>query len=637
VNATFKTIMLWMSLLVVIFLAWHFAQIQKKETPLKFSEFMDQVEAGQIADVTISGTDIRGHTTSREPFKTTVPPGYDKYVDALRAKKVVINIERDTTPAWANMLISWAPFLLLIGFWVFFMRQMQSGGNKALSFGKSKAKLLASQQKKVTFKDVAGVDEAKEELQEIIEFLREPQKFQKLGGRIPKGVLLMGPPGTGKTLLARAIAGEANVPFFSISGSDFVEMFVGVGASRVRDLFEQGKKNAPCIIFIDEIDAVGRHRGAGLGGGHDEREQTLNQLLVEMDGFESNDGVILIAATNRPDVLDPALLRPGRFDRRVVVSRPDVRGREGILQVHTRKIPLSEEVDLSVLARATPGFSGADLANLVNEAALLAARRNQKFVLMVDFESSKDKVLMGAERKSMIITDAEKKVTAYHEAGHALLAAILPNTDPLHKVTIIPRGMALGVTQQLPTEEFHNYTKEQLEARIAVCMGGRIAEDLTFRQISTGAQNDIEQATEMARKMVCEWGMSEALGPLTYGKKEEQIFLGKEFNRHQDYSEATALKIDTEIKRIVSEQYERANGVITEKRDYLVRIAEALLEHEVLDAEQLKQLLEGKPLEIRTPKPVAPPPLPPREGKVDDGERAGGILRPPMAVPKPTS
>jgi cell division protease FtsH len=637
VNATFKTIMLWMSLLVVIFLAWHFAQIQKKETPLKFSEFMDQVEAGQIADVTISGTDIRGHTTSREPIKTTVPPGYDKYVDALRAKKVVINIERDTTPAWANMLISWAPFLLLIGFWVFFMRQMQSGGNKALSFGKSKAKLLASQQKKVTFKDVAGVDEAKEELQEIIEFLREPQKFQKLGGRIPKGVLLMGPPGTGKTLLARAIAGEANVPFFSISGSDFVEMFVGVGASRVRDLFEQGKKNAPCIIFIDEIDAVGRHRGAGLGGGHDEREQTLNQLLVEMDGFESNDGVILIAATNRPDVLDPALLRPGRFDRRVVVSRPDVRGREGILQVHTRKIPLSEEVDLSVLARATPGFSGADLANLVNEAALLAARRNQKFVLMADFESSKDKVLMGAERKSMIITDAEKKVTAYHEAGHALLAAILPNTDPLHKVTIIPRGMALGVTQQLPTEEFHNYTREQLQARIAVCMGGRIAEDLTFGQISTGAQNDIEQATEMARKMVCEWGMSEALGPLTYGKKEEQIFLGKEFNRHQDYSEATALKIDAEIKRIVSEQYERANGVLTEKRHFLVSIAEALLEHEVLDAEQLKQILEGRTLEIRTPKTVAPPPPPPREGKVDDGERAGGILRPPMAVPKPTS
>jgi len=634
VNATFKTVMLWMSLLVVIFLAWHFAQIQKKETALRFSEFMARVEEGRVQDVTITGNEIKGHGSDREPFRTYAPVGYDKFVDALLAKKVAVTIERDQTPAWANMLISWAPFILLIGFWVFFMRQMQSGGNKALSFGKSKAKLLASQQKKVTFKDVAGVDEAKEELQEIIEFLREPQKFQKLGGRIPKGVLLMGPPGTGKTLLARAIAGEANVPFFSISGSDFVEMFVGVGASRVRDLFEQGKKNAPCIIFIDEIDAVGRHRGAGLGGGHDEREQTLNQLLVEMDGFESNDGVILIAATNRPDVLDPALLRPGRFDRRVVVSRPDVRGREGILQVHTRKIPLSEDVDIQVLARATPGFSGADLANLVNEAALLAARRNQKFVMMADFESSKDKVLMGAERKSMIITDEEKKVTAYHEAGHALLAALLPHTDPLHKVTIIPRGMALGVTQQLPTEEKHNYTKEQLESRIAVCMGGRIAEDVTFGQISTGAQNDIEQATEMARKMVCEWGMSEALGPLTYGKKEEQIFLGKEFNRHQDYSEATALKIDAEIKRIVSEQYERAHKTLNEKRDALVRIAEALLEHEVLDAEQLTQILEGRPMDIRLPRPVVPAPAPTREGKVD-GERAGGIF-PPMA-PKPTS
>jgi len=634
VNATFKTVMLWMSLLVVIFLAWHFAQIQKKETALRFSEFMARVEEGRVQDVTITGTEIKGHGSDREPFRTYAPAGYDKFVDALLAKKVAVTIERDQTPAWANMLISWAPFILLIGFWVFFMRQMQSGGNKALSFGKSKAKLLASQQKKVTFKDVAGVDEAKEELQEIIEFLREPQKFQKLGGRIPKGVLLMGPPGTGKTLLARAIAGEANVPFFSISGSDFVEMFVGVGASRVRDLFEQGKKNAPCIIFIDEIDAVGRHRGAGLGGGHDEREQTLNQLLVEMDGFESNDGVILIAATNRPDVLDPALLRPGRFDRRVVVSRPDVRGREGILQVHTRKIPLSEDVDITVLARATPGFSGADLANLVNEAALLAARRNQKFVMMADFESSKDKVLMGAERKSMIITDEEKKVTAYHEAGHALLAALLPHTDPLHKVTIIPRGMALGVTQQLPTEEKHNYTKEQLESRIAVCMGGRIAEDVTFGQISTGAQNDIEQATEMARKMVCEWGMSEALGPLTYGKKEEQIFLGKEFNRHQDYSEATALKIDAEIKRIVSEQYTRAQKTLSERRDALVRIAEALLEHEVLDAEQLTQIVEGRPMDIRIPRPVTPPPAAAREGKID-GERAGGIF-PPMA-PKPTS
>jgi cell division protease FtsH len=639
VNATFKTVMLWMSLLVVIFLAWHFAQIQKKETPLKFSEFMIQVDAGQVQDATIIGYDIKGHFTNHETFRTTAPPDFPDYIKALLAKKVQVTVERDQTPAWANMLISWAPFLLLIGFWVFFMRQMQSGGNKALSFGKSKAKLLASQQKKVTFKDVAGVDEAKEELQEIIEFLREPQKFQKLGGRIPKGVLLMGPPGTGKTLLARAIAGEANVPFFSISGSDFVEMFVGVGASRVRDLFEQGKKNAPCIIFIDEIDAVGRHRGAGLGGGHDEREQTLNQLLVEMDGFESNDGVILIAATNRPDVLDPALLRPGRFDRRVVVSRPDVRGREGILQVHTRKIPLAEDVDISVLSRATPGFSGADLANLVNEAALLAARRNQKFVTMADFESSKDKVLMGAERKSMIITDEEKRLTAFHEAGHALVAALLPHTDPLHKVTIIPRGMALGLTQQLPTEEKHNYTKEQLQSRIAVCMGGRIAEDMVFSEISTGAQNDIEQATEMARKMVCEWGMSETLGPLTYGKKEEQIFLGKEFNRHQDYSEATALKIDAEIKRIVTEQYERAQRTLTDNREVLNRVAEALLEHEVLDAEQLKALVEGRPIEVRvrTPTPSLAPP-PPREGKIEhEGGRAGGILPPPMPAPKPTS
>jgi cell division protease FtsH len=637
VNATFKTVMLWMSLLVVVFLAWHFAQFQKKETPVKFSEFMAQVESGQVSDVTITGNEIKGHTISRDPFRTFAPTGYDKLVDTLLAKKVTVNYQPDQTPTWANMLISWAPFLLLIGFWIFFMRQMQSGGNKALSFGKSKAKLMASQQKKVTFKDVAGVEEAKDELQEIIEFLREPQKFQKLGGRIPKGVLLMGPPGSGKTLLARAIAGEANVPFFSISGSDFVEMFVGVGASRVRDLFEQGKKNAPCIIFIDEIDAVGRHRGAGLGGGHDEREQTLNALLVEMDGFESNDGVILIAATNRPDVLDPALLRPGRFDRRVVVSRPDVRGREGILQVHTRKIPLAEDVDLTVLAKATPGFSGADLANLVNEAALMAARNNQKFVSMRDFESSKDKVLMGAERKSLIITDEEKKVTAFHEAGHALLASLVPHSDPIHKVTIIPRGMALGVTQQLPTEEKHNWTKEQLEARIAVSMGGRIAEETTFNQITTGAQNDIEQATEMARKMVCEWGMSEALGPLTYGKKEEQIFLGKEFNRHQDYSEATALKIDAEIKRIVSEQYERATRILTEHRDALVRVADALLEHEVLDALQLKQLIAGEPLTLKpASKPIPPPPV--RDARAEEERPIGaGLLPPPVAAPKPTS
>jgi cell division protease FtsH len=629
--------MLWMSLLVVVFLAWHFAQFQEKETPVKFSEFMAQVEAGEVADVTITGNEVKGHTVGQEAFRTFAPAGYDKLVDTLLAKQVTVNYQPDQTPTWANMLISWAPFLLLIGFWIFFMRQMQSGGNKALSFGKSKAKLVASQQKKVTFKDVAGVDEAKEELQEIIEFLREPQKFQKLGGRIPKGVLLMGPPGTGKTLLARAIAGEASVPFFSISGSDFVEMFVGVGASRVRDLFEQGKKNAPCIIFIDEIDAVGRHRGAGLGGGHDEREQTLNALLVEMDGFESNDGVILIAATNRPDVLDPALLRPGRFDRRVVVSRPDVRGREGILQVHNRKIPLSDDVDLSVVARSTPGFSGADLANLVNESALMAARANQKFVTMRDFEYAKDKVLMGAERKSLIITEEEKKVTAYHEAGHALLAALVPYSDPLHKVTIIPRGMALGLTQQLPDEEKHNWTKDALDARIAVFMGGRIAEEMTFRQITTGAQNDLEQATEMARKMVCEWGMSQNLGPLTYGKKEEQIFLGKEFNRHQDYSEATALKIDNEIKHVVTEQYTRATRILTENKDTLGRVAEALLEHEVLDAGQLKQLLAGEPIEA---KQAASPPPPVQEVQDDEGEQGEqgmGLLPPPMAVPKPTS
>jgi cell division protease FtsH len=636
VNSTFKTVMLWMSLLVVIYLAWYFAQIQRRESPLKFSEFMAQVEAGQIADVTITGNEIRGHNLNREAFRTVAPTGYDKLLDTLLERKVTVNFQPDQTPTWANILISWAPLLVLVGFWVFFMRQMQSGGNKALSFGKSKAKLLASQQKRATFKDVAGVDEAKDELQEIIEFLREPQKFQKLGGRIPKGVLLMGPPGTGKTLMARAIAGEANVPFFSISGSDFVEMFVGVGASRVRDLFEQGKKNAPCIIFIDEIDAVGRHRGAGLGGGHDEREQTLNQLLVEMDGFESNEGVILIAATNRPDVLDPALLRPGRFDRRVVVSRPDVRGREGILQVHTRKIPLADDVELSVLARATPGFSGADLANLVNEAALLAARRNQKSVLMADFESAKDKVLMGAERKSLIITEEEKKVTAFHEAGHALLAALLPHTDPLHKVTIIPRGMALGLTQQLPLEERHNYTREQLESRIAVAMGGRIAEEVTFGQITTGAQNDIEQATEMARKMVCEWGMSEALGPLTYGKKEEAIFLGREFNRHQDYSEATALKIDAEVKRIVTEQYDRARRIVIERREALVAVAEALLEHEVLDAVQIGRLMAGQPLELKRP-PVVAEPEPVREVRVEEKESAGGILPPTVTAPKPTA
>jgi cell division protease FtsH len=498
------------------------------------------------------------------------------------------------------MLITWAPLLFIIAIWIFMLRQMQSGGNKALSFGKSRAKLLNNQQKRVTFKDVAGVEEAKEELQEIIEFLKEPQKFQKLGGRIPKGVLMMGPPGTGKTLLARAIAGEANVPFFSISGSDFVEMFVGVGASRVRDLFEQGKKNAPCIIFIDEIDAVGRHRGAGLGGGHDEREQTLNQLLVEMDGFESNDGVILIASTNRPDVLDPALLRPGRFDRRVVVSRPDVRGREGILKVHTRKIPLGEDVDISVIARGTPGFTGADLANLVNEAALNAARYNKKLVAMNDFELAKDKVLMGAERKSMVISNEEKRVTAYHEAGHTLVGLKVPNADPVHKVTIIPRGMALGVTQQLPEGDRHNYSQEYLLGQIAILMGGRIAEDTFLGSITTGASNDIERATELARAMVCEYGMSE-MGPLTFGKKEEQIFLGREIAQHRDFSEDTAIKIDEQVKKIVTAQFERAKAIIEENRDTMIRLAECLLERESLDGVEIRRIVAGLPLNENPP------------------------------------
>src|SRR4026209_2631804 len=516
-------------------------------------------------------------------FRTIVDLNFSPDLEKRLAAAGIQPAIRAESNLFAQTVLSFLPIaLFLLVLYFLFRQQIRVAGKGALIFGKSKARMLARDKNKITFRDVAGVEEAKDEVQELVEFLRDPKKFQKLGGRIPKGVLMVGPPGTGKTLLARAIAGEADVPFLSISGFGFVEMFVGVGASRVRDMFEQGKKSAPCIIFIDEIDAVGRHRGAGLGGGHDEREQTLNALLGEMDGFESNDGVIQIAPPHRPDVLDPALLRPGRFDRRVVVSRPDVRGREGILQVHTRKIPLAEDVDISVLARATPGFSGADLANLGNEAALLAARKNQKFVTMHDFESSKDKVLMGAERTSMIITDEEKKITAYHEAGHALLAALVPHSDPLHKVTIIPRGMALGLTQQLPSEEKHNWSKEQLVARIAVCMGGRIAEEMTFGQITTGAQNDIEQATEMARKMVCEWGMSEELGPLTYGKKAEQVFLGKEFNRHQDYSEATALKIDAEIKRIVSEQYDRAQKVLTDKRPVLVRIAEGPPEHQLL-------------------------------------------------------
>jgi cell division protease FtsH len=493
-----------------------------------------------------------------------------------------------------QVLFNIGPFVLIIAVWFFFMRQMQSGGNKALSFGKSRARLLSMQQKKVTFKDVAGVDEAKEELKEIIEYLREPQKFQKLGGRIPKGVLLVGPPGTGKTLLARAVAGEANVPFFSISGSDFVEMFVGVGASRVRDLFEQGKKNAPCIIFIDEIDAVGRHRGAGLGGGHDEREQTLNQLLVEMDGFESNDGVILVAATNRPDVLDPALLRPGRFDRRVVVGLPDVRGREEILRVHVKKVPVSDDTNLNVLARGTPGFSGADLANMVNEAALSAARMNRKQVTMYDFEVAKDKVLMGAERKSMLLTEEEKRVTAYHEAGHALVSFRHVHSDPIHKVTIIPRGMALGVTIFLPGDR-HNYTRDYLEANLAIAYGGRVSEEIFLNQMSTGAGSDIESATDLARRMVCEYGMSR-LGPLTFGKKEEQIFLGREIAQHRDFSEETARQIDLEVRRLIDEAYQSAHSIVESHADAMHRIAAALLERETIDAEEVKMLIEGQEL-----------------------------------------
>ncbi len=614
-----------MVLVVVVVLIWNFStDFQTRDETVSFSEFIRMVDSGQVESVTLAGNEVTGSTTSGESFRSFAPPQYEGLVNELVERDVAVSAREAAGSPWTTLLYSWAPLLLILGFWIFFMRQMQTGGNKALSFGKSRAKLSSSSQKKVTFKDVAGVEEPKEELQEIIEFLKEPQKFQKLGGRIPKGVLLMGPPGTGKTLLARAVAGEANVPFFSISGSDFVEMFVGVGASRVRDLFEQGKKNAPCIVFIDEIDAVGRHRGAGLGGGHDEREQTLNQLLVEMDGFESNEGVILVAATNRPDVLDPALLRPGRFDRRIVVNRPDVKGREGILGVHTRKIPLSDDVDVHVLARGTSGFSGADLANLVNEAALNAARYNQKVVQMQDFEFAKDKVLMGSERRSMIISDEEKKVTAVHEGGHALLAVLLPYADPIHKVTIIPRGMALGVTQQLPVDDKHNYSRDYLNDQIAILLGGRLAEELTNGNVTTGAGNDLDRATDMARRMVCEWGMSESIGPLTYGKKEEQVFLGRDFAQSQDYSEGTAIRIDQEIKRIVTENYERARDLLSSHKDELVRIAEELLIREVLDAEQVKRLAKGLPLEdpMSDPTPGSAPPTGTVSTSEDEAEPA---------------
>jgi len=607
-SSTARQIIFWLLIVAGALLLYKLVNPQGKNSAAIDLTVLDQkIQSGELKQLTVKqnetvAVDQRGQEyrvqLTNEPAKN----------DLLKAARELVNgkprvekVEEESGSSYIwPMLITWAPLLFIIGIWVFMLRQMQSGGNKALSFGKSRAKLLNNQQKRVTFKDVAGVEEAKEELQEIIEFLKEPQKFQKLGGRIPKGVLMMGPPGTGKTLLARAIAGEANVPFFSISGSDFVEMFVGVGASRVRDLFEQGKKNAPCIVFIDEIDAVGRHRGAGLGGGHDEREQTLNQLLVEMDGFESNDGVILIASTNRPDVLDPALLRPGRFDRRVVVSRPDVRGREGILKVHTRKIPLGEDVDISVIARGTPGFTGADLANLVNEAALNAARYNKKLVAMADFELAKDKVLMGAERKSMVISNEEKRVTAYHEAGHTLVGLKVPNADPVHKVTIIPRGMALGLTQQLPEGDRHNYSEEYLLGQIAILMGGRIAEESFLGGITTGASNDIERATELARAMVCEYGMSE-MGPLTFGKKEEQIFLGREIAQHRDFSEETAIKIDQQVKKIITAQYQRARNIIEENRDVMVRLAECLLERETLDGIEIRRIVAGLPLEEQQP------------------------------------
>jgi len=624
-SSTLKTVMFWLFIIMLAVLLWTLVsksgQTAREEEP-SYSEFMAQVDRGNVKEVTLylSPTSYEIEGEWREPskkFRTTIfKESAPDLAKTLRDKQVLINVKEVNRADWVTFLLNAAPLFLLVAFWIFMMRQMQAGGNKALSFGKSRARLLTAQQKKATFKDVAGTDEAKEELQEIIEFLKDPQKFQKLGGRIPKGVLLVGPPGTGKTLLARAIAGEANVPFFSISGSDFVEMFVGVGASRVRDLFEQGKKNAPCIIFIDEIDAVGRHRGAGLGGGHDEREQTLNALLVEMDGFESNEGVILIAATNRPDVLDPALLRPGRFDRRVVVARPDVKGREEILRVHTRKVPLSDDVDLSVIARGTPGFSGADLANLVNEAALWAARQGRKLVMMVDFEMSKDKVLMGVERKSMILSDEEKRNTAYHEAGHALVAAMTPGTDPLHKVTIIPRGMALGLTMQLPIDDKHTYTKTYLEGTLTVLMGGRCAEEIFLGHITTGAGNDIERATDISRKMVCDWGMS-SLGPLAYGKKEEAIFLGREIAQHRDYSEDTAIRIDREVHGIVTNAYNNAHAILENNRDVLERIALALLDREVLDATELRLLMENKPLpeKVRPAPPSPPQPLPGAEPK----------------------
>ena len=639
-NPFYKNLALWLVIsLLMVMLFNFFNRPGGGAEQLSYSDFLGMVEKNQISSVVVQGQDIHGTTPEGTRFRTYAPED-PQLIKTLREKDIKITAKpADDSPWYMSVLVSWFPMLLLIGVWVFFMRQMQMGGGKAMSFGKSRARLMTEPGgKHVTFEDVAGVEEAKEELAEIVEFLREPKKFTRLGGRIPKGVLLVGSPGTGKTLLARAIAGEAGVPFFTISGSDFVEMFVGVGASRVRDLFNQGKKNAPCIIFIDEIDAVGRHRGAGLGGGHDEREQTLNQLLVEMDGFESNEGVILISATNRPDVLDPALLRPGRFDRQVVVPLPDVKGREAILKVHTRRSPMAPDVDLAVLGRGTPGFCGADLENMVNEAALLAARKDKDRIDMEDFEQAKDKVLMGTERRSLILSDEEKRVTAYHEAGHALVAKLIPGTDPVHKVTIIPRGRALGLTQQLPVDDRHTYPRDYLVNNLAVLLGGRAAEELVLDTVTTGAGNDIERATEMARKMVCEWGMSD-LGPLAFGKREEQIFLGRELSQHRDYSEETAQAIDKEVYRLVSEAHQKAVSLLKDNEDKLHKMADALLLEETLDGDAVESIVTGKPRkpkqrtaemtrsyqEIQNqPEEDAAPEEPEAETEADSGEKPQG-------------
>lgn len=643
-NTTGKNVFLWIVIIVAVVVLWNFLNTVRSGDvrEVNYSEFTSMVKDNKIrsspnSPVVLTGNEVEGKfvdaNETEQHFRVIIPKGSEETIaNTLNEKDIIVRVNDDDQGSLVYMLLtSWFPIILFVGFWIFLMRQMQSGGNKALSFGKSRAKLSTNQQKKVSFKDVAGVEEAKEELQEIVEFLKEPQKYQKLGGRIPKGILVIGPPGTGKTLLARAIAGEASVPFFSISGSDFVEMFVGVGASRVRDLFAQGKKNAPCIIFIDEIDAVGRHRGAGLGGGHDEREQTLNQLLVEMDGFESNEGVILIAATNRPDVLDPALLRPGRFDREVVVSLPDIKGREGIIKVHTRRVPLGKDVNISILARGTPGMSGAQLANLVNEAALAAARYGRKAVTMADFEEAKDKELMGKERKSMIMSDQEKRNTAYHEAGHALVAHMLPDADPLHKVTIIPRGRALGITMQLPEEDRYNYTKEYMEASVAILLGGRAAEEVILGSFTTGASNDLERVTERARKMVCEWGMSEELGPLTYGKKEEQIFIGREIAQHQDYSEGTAVQIDQAVKNLVLKCYAMAKAIVEEQRESLILLAEALLEYETLDAQEIIAIIKGEKIQRDMGPEISDQPEPKQEEKGKEEEKEQAI--PPLVNP----